>query len=385
MKSRDHKLTLQSPPTFVAGGAPLMQRQTSRPSAQPMERRVSQPRDRDRYARHDRGDRWERDRHNHSDNLRANFVQATANEPDYATYEEAEAAFMKMLKRFNVQAGWTWDQTMRAVIKDPQYRAIKDPKARKDAFEKYVIESRAQEKERAKERMAKLRQDFGTMLRSHPEIKHYTRWETARAIIEGETIFKSARDEAERRQLYDEYKIQLKKSHAENEVASRKVAWDAIVLLLKDLNLEPYTKWTDAQKLISSSERFRTDDKFEPLTKSDVLLAFDDHMKFLDREFNTQRQGEMTQKARRERQNRDAFIALLSDLRSSGKIAAGGKWMNIFPLIKDDSRYLSMLGQSGSTALDLFWDVVEEEERAFRVKRNEVLDVLDVSCLHCCR
>jgi hypothetical protein len=38
-----------------------------------------------------------------------------------------------------------------------------------------------------------------------------------------------------------------------------------------------------------------------------------------------------------------------------------------------------MLGQSGSTPLDLFWDMVEEEERALRGRRNDVLDVLDVS------
>jgi hypothetical protein len=41
-----------------------------------------------------------------------------------------------------------------------------------------------------------------------------------------------------------------------------------------------------------------------------------------------------------------------------------------------------MLGQPGSTPLDLFWDVVEEEERALRSTRNDVLDVLDVRILH---
>jgi len=36
-----------------------------------------------------------------------------------------------------------------------------------------------------------------------------------------------------------------------------------------------------------------------------------------------------------------------------------------------------MLGQPGSTPLDLFWDMVEEEERGLRSTRNDVLDVLD--------
>jgi pre-mRNA-processing factor 40 len=42
-----------------------------------------------------------------------------------------------------------------------------------------------------------------------------------------------------------------------------------------------------------------------------------------------------------------------------------------------------MLGQAGSTPLDLFWDVVEEEERALRSTRNDVLDVLDVRIFPC--
>src|SRR5699024_7647238 len=57
---------------------------------------------------------------------------------------------------------------------------------------------------------------------------------------------------------------------------------------------------------------------------------------------------------------------------------AGTKWMNIFPLIQDDPRYVAMLGQPGSSPLDLFWDTVEDEERALRGPRNDVLDVLDV-------
>jgi hypothetical protein len=47
-------------------------------------------------------------------------------------------------------------------------------------------------------------------------------------------------------------------------------------------------------------------------------------------------------------------------------------------LIKDDERYQNLLGQSGSTPLDLFWDIVEDMERDIRLKRNTVQDVMDV-------
>jgi pre-mRNA-processing factor 40 len=270
---------------------------------------------------------------------------------------------------------------MRATIKDPQYRALKDPKDRKAAFEKYAVEVRLQEKEKAKDRLAKLRADFGTMLRSHPDIKHYSRWKTIRPIIQGETIFRSTDDEDERRQLFEEYIVELKKANVENEAVTRKAAMTDLVAILKALDLEPYTRWSEAQGIIQSNERIKNDAKFQTLSKSDVLTAFENHIKSLERAFNDARQQQKNSKARRERQNRDLFIKLLSELRSQGKIKAGSNWMNILPEIEDDPRYVAMLGQSGSTPLDLFWDMVEEEERALRGRRNDVYDVLEVCAL----
>lgn len=312
------------------------------------------------------------------------FVPANT-DPDYSTFEEAEAAFLKLLRRHNVDPNWTWEQTMRAIIKDPQYRALKDPKDRKTAFEKYAVEVRVQEKDRAKERIEKLRKDFATMLRSHPEIKHYTRWKTARPIIEAETIFRSAKDDDERRQLFEDYIIELKKANVERESSTRKAAMDELLDILKGLELEPYTRWSEAQGIIQSNQRFQGDQKFKSLTKSDLLTGFENHIKDLEIAFNEARQLQKNVKIRKERQNRDRYSGLLHELKNNNKIKAGSKWSKVYPTIEKEERYQAMLGQSGSTPLDLFWDLVEEEERALRSTRNDVLDVLDVSVSQCMR
>lgn len=314
-------------------------------------------------------------------NIQAQAFVPASNDPEYATAEEAEAAFVKLLRRTGVQPDWTWEQTVRATVKDPQFRAIKDPKDRKAAFEKYCHDVVVQDKERAKERLAKLRADFATMLRSHPEIKHYTRWKTARPIIEGETIFRSTSDENERRQLFEDYIADLKKAHKEQQVAMRKSAMDGLIELLPTLNLEPYTRWSEAQETIQSTAPFQNDEKYKSLTKYDVLTVFQNHIKALERKFNESLQEEKNKRLRRDRKARDNFIALLSELRKDGKIKAGTKWSSIYPLIASDERYLAMAGRPGSTAMELFWDVVEEEERALRSIRNDVLDVIDVSLL----
>jgi pre-mRNA-processing factor 40 len=268
---------------------------------------------------------------------------------------------------------------MKATIKDPQFRAIKDPKDRKAAFEKYCDDMIAQDKERAKDRLAKLRADFATMLKSHPEIKHYTRWKTARPMIEGETIFRSTNNEDERRQLFEDYIVDLKKAHVEAQASLHKSAMDGLVDLLPKLNLEPYTRWSEAQGMLKSTAPFQNEEKYKALSDLDILTAFQNHIKSLERTFNETRQAQRNKKFRFERKNRDAFVALLQELRKASKIKAGTKWSQTFPLIENDERFRAVCGQPGSTPLDLFWDVVEEEERALRGTRNDVLDVLDVS------
>lgn len=312
-------------------------------------------------------------------NLQAQSFVPANKDPEYETAEEAEAAFVKLLRRSNVQPDWTWEQTIRAIVKDPQFRAIKDPRDRKAAFEKYCHDVVVQDKERAKERLTKLRADFATMLRSHPEIKHYTRWKTARPMIEGETIFRSTSNENERRQLFEDYVADRKKAHKEQQVALRKSAMDGLIELLPTLNLEPYTRWAQAQGTIQSTPPFQDDDKYKSLSQYDVLTVFQNHVKALERKFNDSVQEDKNKKLRRERKARDNFLALLAELRKDGKIKAGVKWNEIHPLVEADERYRAIAGQPGSTAMELFWDVVEEEERALRTTRNDVLDVIDVS------
>ncbi|CAN8098792.1 unnamed protein product [Discula destructiva] len=336
-------------------------------------------RDRDNYRARDRDQRdviGESRQLTFGNDLRAQQFVPASEEPEFATPEEAEAAFVKLLRRSGVQPDWNWEQTLRAIVKDPQYRAIKDPRERKVAFERYCSDVIAQDKEKAKDRLTKLRADFTTMLKSHPEIKHYTRWKTARPMIEGETIFRSTNNDGERRQLFEDYIADLKKAHREQQASLRKSAMDGLISLLPKLNLEVYTRWSEAQNIISGTQPFQADEKYKSLTKFDILTVFQNHMKAVERTFNDTRQAQKAQKHRTERQNRDRFLSLLGELKRDGKTKAGTKWSQVFPLVEKDPRYTAMLGQNGSTPQELFWDMVEEEERGLRGTRNNVTDVV---------
>jgi pre-mRNA-processing factor 40 len=54
----------------------------------------------------------------------------------FATFEEGEKAFMYLLRKAGVDATWTWDQTMRASITDPLYKALNSLAEKKATWQK---------------------------------------------------------------------------------------------------------------------------------------------------------------------------------------------------------------------------------------------------------
>ena len=58
----------------------------------------------------------------------------------------------------------------------------------------------------------------------------------------------------------------------------------------------------------------------------------------------------------------------MQELVSQGKIKAGTKWKALYPLFKDDERYINILGNPGSGPLELFWDVVDAMDQKLEGK-----------------
>lgn len=54
----------------------------------------------------------------------------------FVTVEEGEKAFSHLLRKAGVDPSWTWDQTMRAIITDPLYKALNTLAEKKAVFEK---------------------------------------------------------------------------------------------------------------------------------------------------------------------------------------------------------------------------------------------------------
>jgi hypothetical protein len=68
--------------------------------------------------------------------------ESKKDEIQYATYEERVAAFKALLDNMGVTSTWTWDMTMRTIIKDERYKALKTLAEKKQVLAEFQAEKR---------------------------------------------------------------------------------------------------------------------------------------------------------------------------------------------------------------------------------------------------
>ncbi|KXS10076.1 hypothetical protein M427DRAFT_63010 [Gonapodya prolifera JEL478] len=296
---------------------------------------------------------------------------------DFRTKEEAEEAFMKLLAETGVDANWTWDQTMRAVISHPMYRALKSLSERKTAFEKYVAEKRRQEREEQRKRYMRDRAEFRKMLEEHSDIKSSTKWRKAAELLKDHPTFNVIPGEKEREQLFEDWVVETRNKEKDEFRQRRKVNMEKFRNLLRSIpQIDRFTRWRDAQQFYKSTPEYQNDTALQAMDALDFLSVFEEHIKQLENEYEEARNREQRLKRRQERKNREAFWAFLSDLVERGILTSTTKWKQIYPIVKDDPRYNAMLGQTGSSPLEMFWDILTDMEERSQEERKLVSEIM---------
>ncbi|KDQ61667.1 hypothetical protein JAAARDRAFT_172033 [Jaapia argillacea MUCL 33604] len=288
----------------------------------------------------------------------------------FTTVEEGEKAFMHLLRKAGVDAGWSWDQTMRAIITDPLYKALNTLAEKKAAWQKYTDALKAKEQEERDARLSKLRPAIRNMLKGNPLVYHYTTFPTADKLFAQHPIWQQAKIESERKLIFEEYVADLKQREVTEARAARSRSISKVVALFKELDVDVLTRWRNALTLVTESDQWQSDAELQKLPSLDILLAFEDYSRVKEREFEEQMRRAQVEKTRKERKAREAFKALLQGLVADGQIKARSKWKNVYPTFKEDERYLNMLGNPGSNPIELFWDIVDALDQKLDAKMS---------------
>ncbi|KAF9511238.1 hypothetical protein BS47DRAFT_1377241 [Hydnum rufescens UP504] len=272
-------------------------------------------------------------------------------------------AFAHLLKKAGVDATWTWDRTMRAIITDPLYKALGTLAEKKAAWEKFVSAIQQKEKDEREARLNKGRPGMKTLLAGNPQVQHYTTFRTADKLFAQHPSWMAVKNPEERKILFDEHVGDLKAQQTSRVRESRTRGMQKLVHVFKSLHVDALSRWRDTQKALSSSQAWNEDPEIRELADLDVLLAFEDYSRVLERTYDEHYRRADMERTMKVRKAREGFKTLLDEMVAAKQIKAKTKWKEVYPRFANDSRYLDLLGNPGSSPIELFWDVVDGQDQ----------------------
>ncbi|EGD79781.1 hypothetical protein PTSG_10766 [Salpingoeca rosetta] len=287
---------------------------------------------------------------------------------EYATKEEAVAAFVELLEDKDVSTNWNWDKVSRVISGDGRYMALKRISEKKHQWNKWKQAKVVQERETARARSQQAREEFKQLLMDMRAVGPHASYDDALPLFKHEPAYFAVRSERERQSVYDDV-VKSKQRAAlktfDDRVHEIRSAFLDLIRAIPGFNVE--WTWDKTMDYLEGVEHFTANEMF----KEDMLAcleAFEKEMERLDSEFHAKIREEKDSMQRKERKNRDAFVALLDELEEHGQLHAETLWRTLYPDVCKDARYLALLGQPGSTALDLF--KLRQEKLVDRLRRD---------------
>ncbi|WOL13200.1 pre-mRNA-processing protein 40A-like isoform X1 [Canna indica] len=292
----------------------------------------------------------------------------------YASKLEAKNAFKALLESANVESDWTWEQAMRAIINDKRYGALKTLGERKQAFNEYLGQRKKKEAEERRIKQKKAREDFVRMLEECKDLTSGTRWSKAITMIEDDERFSAIERSREREDLFENYLSELQKKERAKAAEEHKRNIMEYRAFLESCDfIKGNSQWRKVQ------DRLEDDERCSRLEKIDRLEIFQEYVRDLEKEEEEQRKIHKEQLRRAERKNRDEFRKLMEEHVSAGVLTARTHWRDYFVQVKELQPYLAVASNtSGSTAKDLFEDVVEELEKQYHEDKSQIKDAMKI-------
>lgn len=299
--------------------------------------------------------------------------------PPQRTKEEAESEFIKMLQDNQVDSTWSFEKIIAQLgASDPRYWMVDDdPLWKQEIFERYLSNRSEHQLLKEHAETSKFKSTFLEMLQSKKEIRYYTRWPTAKRLIANETIYKhSVVKESVKKRTFLEYIEGLQKERENEQSRVKEQASEELREYLKSImystevkgNELPVVSWQYLldNYLFDKNKRFVANKHFKALTHEDVLNAYLQLVQIKENSMKDELAQLQSKNYTRDRIARDKFKELLRSPEVC--IRANSKWKDVYPILKNNSTFLRMLGSGGSSALALFLDIVEE--RTIRMSAN---------------
>ncbi|XP_036311751.1 pre-mRNA-processing factor 40 homolog B isoform X9 [Pipistrellus kuhlii] len=294
----------------------------------------------------------------------------------WSNREKAKQAFKDLLRDKAVPSNASWEQAMKMVVTDPRYSALPKLSEKKQAFNAYKAQREKEEKEEARLRAKEAKQTLQHFLEQHERMTSTTRYRRAEQTF-GELEVWAVVPERDRKEVYDDVLFFLAKKEKEQAKQLRRRNIQALKSILDGMSSVNFqTTWSQAQQYLMDNPSFAQDHQLQNMDKEDALICFEEHIRALEREEEEERERARLRERRQQRKNREAFQTFLDELHETGQLHSMSTWMELYPAVSTDVRFANMLGQPGSTPLDLFKFYVEDLKARFHDEKKIIKDIL---------
>jgi len=303
--------------------------------------------------------------------------RAAAPRSAYASIEEAKNAFQKMLAEHGVRASTKWDEVMLRTKADARFSALRTTGERKQCLNEYQMARAKIEREAKRMADKKAREAFKAMLEERRESLGLT--SSSRLQKDGDLEerlrddprWRAVTDRRERSEMFEDFTRDLRIREQRERQETRKKRIDAFKDCLMDAGVTVDTLWRKIYDVVKDDARCV---QCEPL---DRLEAFEQVIRELDRDEDEKFIRERKMRARRERKNREAFVAKLQEYREDGVIAPRMSWKSFYPRVQRDPTYEDMCANvEGSRPRELFEDLIDDIEEDIENKLDDFEDLL---------
>jgi len=289
---------------------------------------------------------------------------------------EAMEALKELLRDKNVPSSANWDSALKMISKDPRWETLSKLTEKKQAFNAYKIQKQKEEKEDSRLQAIKNKEDLEQFLMSTDRMTSTVKYYRCEEIFMELPLWKGVPD-LERREIYSDVVHNLSKREKEEAKTLRKRNQVRLSDILDQMTkIDHRTTWEQAQQMLLDNPAFADDDELLAMDKEDALVTFEDHIRELEKEEEQEKDKEKKRTKRLQRKNRDAMNAVLDELHEQGKLTSMSLWVELYPVVSQDPRFHALLGQPGSTPLDLFKFYVEDLKARFHDEKKIIKEIL---------
>ena len=309
--------------------------------------------------------------------LRTAFISEGAKKVyNFDNKEEAKQAFKDLLKDKKIPSSSTWEAAMKQIQTDPRYVALPKLHEKKQAFNSYKTQRAKEEKEEERAKKKQQKEDLTKFFENDPQMHSGVRYVKAEKLYSHLDVWQKV-DERDRRELFEDVVFYLAKKEKEDAKVLKQKNMSALTSILQEMDQVTYlTTWSEAQQYLLDNPTFAENEELQNMDKEDALICFEEHIRSLETEHEEERARERLRRRRIERKNREAFVTVLDKLHCQGKLTSLSLWMDLFEDIKKENAFDNMLGQPGSTPLDLFKFYIEDIKDRFPDEKKMLKDMM---------